>query len=683
MTNIFDSIKRPQKFINMDENVIQKFREKFMEEAYMLLDKFEKDILELEKDNENNELHQSVFRAMHTIKGISAMYGFEFISEFTHHLENIFQNIRDGKTTFNKEVSEISLISIDHIRNLLTDEKMKSQELTQTHQKLLEQIQQLSNFNPAEKQEPVIKAETKSEKLQTWYIIISTNEKMSFRGIRLANICAELGSLGEMKINRIPVLNDEENDTWGIILVTAVTKDQIFEAIMFIEDDCSLLKVADFDVFNSGGDIIAKQVYEPSILDLIENKEHLNLSATSPVQDKETDKLNPTPQSVKRISVNTIKLDNLMHLVSQLITLNTQLGEASRNNDYEKQRDYLEVLESLTKQFRDNTLEIRLVPLSDIALRFQRLIRDLSKSLEKKIEFIADGIDNELDKNTIDALVEPIMHLIRNCIDHGIEEPTIRKMAGKPETGTIRLSAHNSGNYLYITISDDGNGIDLEKVRNKAIEKGIITNGDKATDRQLYDFIFLPGFSTAKSLTEVSGRGVGMDIVKRRLADLHGSVSIESKKGEGTDFTIKIRQSMAITDTLLFKVENDFFILPVAEINVCEQIDAALLETLKHKSTLPYQNELIPFVDLRKILKIQGTYKEQVKSIVVNNGKKHLAILADSIIGEHQAVLKPLNKTYDTQTFIPSVSQLGNGKIAFLIDPGELFKQISNEKVLL
>lgn len=661
----------------MNDNIIQRFRDKFFEEANMLLDRFEKDILELEKTPGDMDLQESVFRAMHTIKGISAMYGFEFISEFTHVLENIFQNLRDGKISFSKEISEISLLSIDHIHKLLNDEKLQDNELRSEHRNLLAQVNRITSVTNTATNVVQTPAKQENNTDQTWYIIIHTSEHMYFRGINLLGICKELAALGEYQVESIPVLNSKDEDCWGIMLQTSASLDDIRDVFMFIEDDCLIFRIADRDILNAEA-VVSLENAEPSIIDLIEKNDLNKSSGEGPRTVNENDPERPgnAKNISKRISVDTGKLDNLMYLVSQLVTLNSQFSVANRDRDFQKQRDYIEMLDSLSKQFRANALEIRLVPLSDITLRFQRLIRDLSKSVGKKIEFLTEGLDTELDKSTIDSIVEPIMHIIRNCADHGIELPRERVKLGKSETGKIKLSASYSGTYIVIKIQDDGAGLDLEKVHRKAVEKGILKAADNPTEQELFDIIFIPGFSTAQSLSEVSGRGVGMDIVRRRIADLRGSVTINSKKGEGTIFTIRLSQSMAITDTLLFKVQDNYFILPVSEIESCNQINALNLDSRKHTSTIQYNDELIPYIDLRKYLKLDGEYNGQSKSIVVKNENQYMAILADKIIGEHQAVLKPLHKTYSNETIITSVSQLGDGNLAFLIDTGILNKQI-------
>jgi two-component system chemotaxis sensor kinase CheA len=317
-----------------------------------------------------------------------------------------------------------------------------------------------------------------------------------------------------------------------------------------------------------------------------------------------------------------------------------------------------------------------LVPLGDLVLRFQRLIRDLSNQLGKKVEFKTSGIETELDKNTIDQLAEPLMHIIRNCIDHGIETPENRIKNGKQEHGTISLTAYNSGNFAIISIFDDGNGIDLEKVKQKAVDKGILKPKDKPEKKEILDLIFLPGFSTAQSLTSISGRGVGMDIVKKRIVDLRGEVTLSSETGSGTTFTLKIPQSLSIIDTLLFTIEDNYFTVPISEIEVCLQFKANIIEERRHTATLPYNDHLISYIDLRHLMQIEGVYKEMTKAIIIKNENQEIALIADKIVGEHQAVLKPLGKSFRNQNYITSASQLGDGNMAFMIDTHALFNNL-------
>lgn len=663
------------------DSILHRFRDKFIEEANGLLDRLEKDLLDLENKPASKELIESAFRAMHTIKGVSGMYGFDFICEFTHHMESIYQAIREEKLQFNKEIFDITFQSVDHIRRLLSDEKLADAVNQKTHNTLIESITRI--ISAGQPIAPVVKKEEETttpreKKLNTWHILLHTNEKMFFRGISLINIFKELSDLGSYKIERVEGHTVPDSDTWNIFLTTAASEDEIKEVFLFIEDDCTIVNLVNGNLFADETDAEAVEIAETqeiSIIDYIEDsgKQKEKKPETEPEKETKTEIVIGKKQ-VKRISVDSSKLDHLMFLVSELITVNSQLTLSSRESVYDKIRPYLEKIDALSKQFRNNAIEIRLVPLSDTVLRFQRLIRDLSKQLSKKVDFVTQGTNTELDKNTIDQLTEPLMHLVRNCLDHGIESPETRIQKGKPEQGTITMSAYNSGNNVFIEISDDGSGINIEKVRNKAIDKGIIKPTDKLEKNDIFNLIFLPGFSTAQSLTEVSGRGVGMDVVKKRISDLRGEIFIDSEVGVGTTFTLKLQQSMSIVDSLLFTVDDNYFTVPISDIEICSQVSHKELEQRRHTSTLPFNNQLIPFVDLRSLLHLGGEYKENLKLIIIKNSEREIALLSDKIVGEHQAVLKPLGRSLRDQKYITSASQLGDGNMAFMIDINSLMK---------
>jgi two-component system chemotaxis sensor kinase CheA len=663
------------------ESSINRFKDKFIEEANGLLDQLENDLLELESRPEEKELIESAFRAMHTIKGAANMFGFDYISEFTHHMESVYQLIRDKKLKFNNKISEITFQSVDHIRKLLSDEKLENSLNQQKHSTLIEDISKILEIKPelAPKNSIDEPNEELSPKNSTWHILMRVTEAIFFRGINLINIFHELSSLGQYEIVRIDSLSNDTTDTWSIFLHASATETEIREVFLFIEDDCTIVNLypeennTSIELKLTGADEL--NIEEISILNYIEDSEKQKKQPDVKENLNKTEKAQLSiKQTSKRISVDSQKIDQLIFLVSELITVNSQLSITTRDSRFDSIRTYIEKVDNLSKQFRNNALDIRLVPLSDTVLRFQRLIRDLSKQLNKKINFETKGTNTELDKNTIDQLTEPLMHIIRNCIDHGIEDSATRVQKGKPETGVINMVAYNSGNNVFITISDDGCGINDEKVRQKAIDKGLIKPNDTIVKKQLYDFIFMPGFSTAQSLTEVSGRGVGMDVVKRRINDLRGEVIVDSQKDVGTTFTLKLQQSMSIIDSLLFTVGDSFFTVPISEITQCSQVNNEEIEKQKHTSTLPFNNHLIPFINVRLLLSMEGNYPDHLKTVIIKNNEKEMALLCDKIIGEHQAVLKPLGKSFRDQKFITAASQMGDGHMAFMLDTNSLFK---------
>ncbi len=669
---------------------LNKFRDKFYEEANQLLDKVEKDLLELEKMPNENELIESAFRAMHTIKGVSGMFGFDFVCEFTHCMESVFQLIKDKEIAFNREIFDLTFASLDHIRKLIADEHLADKHNQEAHSKLIQEItdilkQTKTGIVTSSSAEYEIIEPTNALQINTWHILLRTDEKLYFRGISLVGIFDELSQIGNYQIARLGYLSDNLTDAWSIILSSNASKNNISDIFLFIEDNVSITQISNKDIFedalkNGNETVISEYESEQSILDYVEKggkPKEINKEDEFKLRlfNKKSDSvLSSAKQTIKRISVDSVKLDNLMFLVSELITVNSQLLLATHGEQFVSLKPLVERVDALSKLFRNNAFEIRLVPLSDTVLRFQRLIRDLSRQLGKKIELVTQGTDTELDKNTIDQLNEPLMHIIRNCIDHGIEEPENRVKSGKPETGIIKISANQSGNYVIIVVEDDGSGIDTEKVRLKAVDKGLIKATDKPSCEEIIDFIFLPGFSTAENLSEVSGRGVGMDVVRKKLIDLRGDIMINSKEGVGTSFTLKLQQSVAIIDSLLFTVEDSFFTVPLSDIMICSQIGAEEIAKRSHTATLHFNDQLIPFVNLRKKLHIEGSYGNKIKVVVIKNNDHIIALLTDKIVGEHQAVLKPLGRSFRNQEYITSASQLGDGNLAFMIDTNKLFK---------
>lgn len=654
--------------------ILQKFKNVFLEEAQEILNSYESDLLGLEQDSFNKELVESSFRSMHTLKGISGMYGFSYINGLTHKLEHIFQAVRDKQQVFTKEIFETTFAAIDHIRKLLFDEELANESLRMAHNELLENIGRFCISESATgSAEPESAAPENSK--QIWHIKLTTSEKQFFRRINFLNIFRDLAEIGTFIIEHL-----KKSDEWNITLLTSATEDEVKGIFMFIEDDCSFslagnLNESDIEGIEKGE--LLRSENEISILEAV------SMANSKTKEEKKPDK-NTSVAAIndkKRISVTHEKLDYLMFLVSELVTVNSQIAISLKQMDFEFLESAVEKLNNLSKNFRDNALELRLVPINDLVLRFQRLIRDLSKQLGKHIDFQVHGAETELDKSTIEQLFDPLMHIIRNSIDHGIETPEERQKNGKPETGIIKLSAYHSGGKIVLKIEDDGNGVNLEKVRNKAIKLGLIGAEEQVSKKQLLDMIFIPGFSTAQSLTSVSGRGVGMDVVQKKIQELRGEVSVESVEKSGTTFTLVLHQSVSILDTLLFKVGESFFIIPFAETVICSEINLSELIDRQRTRTIPYEDHLIEYFDLRETLNLKGEYPNNVKVIVFRTDTKIAAILADYIVGEYQAVLKPIGNFLNHNNFLEAVSQLGDGTMAFMIDTREMIKAEKVRKV--
>jgi len=657
---------------------ISKFRQKFIEEANDLLRKLDADLLALEKEPLDPKKIDQVFRVMHSLKGSSGMFGFDMITEITHALENLYDEIRAGKLQLTQQIIDLTFAVGDHIRNLLLDYDCNDATNSRHHTQIKANIDFVIRHLGVKTDiaNRLAKPKTNNDGVSTFHISFKPDETIIKRCINLSITFHDLFMLGAYRIH--PPSGVNGSDYWSIFLVTSKSYDEIEDALLFVMDYCLISKVADFDIFN-------EEVLNSRDQELVEAESRLNgdvlveyegfnqMGAMSNTLQLPTISVFNPETSNRKIQVDASKLDNLMYLVSELVTARSELLLSIEETYSLRTIEAAERIDKLSKLFSDNALNIRLVSLEEMASRFQRLVRDLSKSLGKKIEFVTEGADTELDKNIIDAIAEPILHLIRNCIDHGVEMPDVRHARGKNEVGRVFLSACKLGNYVHIKIGDDGNGLDTSTILRKAIEKGFVNEGVMLTEKEIFDLIFLPGFSTATTVSEVSGRGVGMDIVWRKIKEIRGEVSIESLPQKGTTFNIKLQQTISIIDTLLVSAHSSKFAIPIEDVEICGlELHSNIIQS--QSNLIEFNQELIPYVSLNKHLLNDHTLPELVKLVIIRKQDKRYAIVADQIIGEFQAVVKPLGRTFVDQDFLSGASIYGDGSIVLLLDTEKLLK---------
>jgi len=657
---------------------ISKFRQKFIEEANDLLRKLDADLLALEKEPLDPKKIDQVFRVMHSLKGSSGMFGFDMITEITHALENLYDEIRAGKLQLTQQIIDLTFAVGDHIRNLLLDYDCSDAANSRHHTQIKANIDFVIRHLGVKTDiaNRLAKPKTNNDGVSTFHISFKPDETIIKRCINLSITFHDLFMLGAYRIH--PPTGVNGSDYWSIFLVTSKSYDEIEDALLFVMDYCLISKVADFDIFN-------EEVLDSRDQELVEAEARLNgdvlveyegfnqIGAMSNAVQLPTISVFNPEISNRKIQVDASKLDNLMYLVSELVTARSELLLSIEETYSLRTIEAAERIDKLSKLFSDNALNIRLVSLEEMASRFQRLVRDLSKSLGKKIEFVTEGVDTELDKNIIDAIAEPILHLIRNCIDHGVEMPDVRHARGKNEVGRVFLSACKLGNYVHIKIGDDGNGLDTATILRKAIEKGFVNEGVTLTEKEIFDLIFLPGFSTANVVSEVSGRGVGMDIVWRKIKEIRGEVSIESTPQQGTTFNIKLQQTISIIDTLLVSAQSSKFAIPIEDVEICGlELHSNIIQ--RQSNLIEFNQELIPYVSLNKHLLNDHTLPELVKLVIIRKQDKRYAIVADQIIGEFQAVVKPLGRTFVDQDFLSGASIYGDGSIVLLLDTEKLLK---------
>ncbi len=683
------------------------FRKKFIEEATEHINELEKALLQLERDPENKELVEKVFRIMHSLKGGGAMFGFDKISEFTHNLENVYDLVRTGQMYVSKDLLDSTLASVDHLSNLLNDEKIDLPATVEKHKELstrIENIIAMKQFSSeavkkSKEQDPDNISNSssahKEEKISTYYILFQPHESIFDNGTNPLYLLDELSGLGTCMaiphLNKIPAYNEIDPAKcyvyWEIFLVTKSDVNSITDVFIFVEDECSidihklsevnlltnkqfLTRLEELRKENNDIGINALQTFVTKITSAQSLKEKKLEERATQTLSKEN--------SISSIRVSSEKLDTLMNLVSELVTTQARLTLYAEQGGNTELIAIAENVQKLSRQLRDIAFSIVLIPIENLLTRFQRLVRDLSQELKKEVSFIAEGTDTELDKTIIENLTDPLLHILRNSLDHGIEDPATRMKLGKTRQGTILLKAFYSGANVHIQISDDGAGIDPEKIRLKALSKGLITNDAVLSQKELMDIVFLPGFSTAQNVTDVSGLGVGMDVVRRKIADIRGEVEIESKVNLGTTITIKLPLTLSIIDGLLVKIQDTFYVLPLTSVDKIYAADhTKLVNTFNNLIVLDGQQ--IPFFYLRGEFGIEDNLISSEQIVVVRYEDKRIGLAVDNVVGEYQAVLKPLGKYYKNQEIISGATILGDGTIALVIDTNKAIKYFSNQ----
>jgi len=633
---------------------------------------------------------------MHTLKGNSAMFGFSMIDQYTHQLETIYDLIRNGKMKVTDELMDLTLASVDHIRNLLDEENSKRDDVQATHKRLLARIAVViegkGQITSAKgKAEPTAEASD----YKTFYVFFQPNADILANGTNPLFLVEDFKALGDYialpNIN-LPGIKEMDSEkcytSWEIILSTKEEKDKIDEIFIFAEDSCTLEidKISDTNLLGQA-DIIKK------IKEQTANGQKIGLQRINElaVSEDKTEKnatlansrgVEPTTtlKNISNIRVSSEKLDELINLVSELVTTQAGLSLIAEKINDKELLVIAEDVEKLSRRLRDSTFGIRLIPIENMITRFQRLVRELSHELKKDIAFQTEGTEIELDKNMIEGLIDPIMHIIRNSIDHGIESPEERKKHGKSPRGIITFKAFYSGSNVYIQVADDGAGIDVNKIRKHAINKGLIQPESNLSSKEILDLIFLPGFSTSENVTNISGRGVGMDVVKRKISELRGEINLETRINEGTTITAKLPLTLSIIDGLLVQIDDAYFVIPLSSVNKCFEFKHEVL--VNAVNNLIYVNDgHIPFIYLRKEFEIDTASPELEQVVIIEYGDVRIGLTVDKVIGEYQAVLKSLGTMYKKQDIISGATILGDGTVALVVDPNKIINQFNYQNL--
>lgn len=649
----------------------------FLTEAAELLEQIEIGLLDLTHRLDDKDQIDAVFRGLHTLKGSGAMFGFDALAAFTHHCETAFDRVRKGDVPASQELVAAVLAAQDHMRALIETPHGDHEDKSST---LLSSLHAAVNGSASAPAATSPAPTTASPVDQDggdragWTIRFRLPANAMANGTNPLGLLDELRDLGECRItvdkSKLPLL-DSLNPSdihlgWTVELLTDADRAAIEDVFIFVMDEMDLaiepiLREA------KPAEIAAETVTAPAV--------EAATKATTPA-------VAPAPQAAaadhkqakaaENVRVPAERLDELMDRVGELVIAQSRLSQLADASIEIQLRAVSEDIERLSGELRDTMMVLRMMPVASLFGRFRRLVHDLSRETGKVIELETEGETTEVDKTVIDRLADPLVHLVRNSIDHGLETPDERRAAGKPEAGHVRLSARQSGGEVIITVKDDGRGINRERVRAKAESSGLIQPGASLSDQELLQLIFQPGFSTAQQITNLSGRGVGMDVVKKTVEALRGAIEVSSTPGNGSEIALRIPLTLAIIDGLLVRVGTGAYVIPLSAVEECLELSPEDDLRSRGRSFISLRDSLVPFIRLRELFNTRTQPDPFQKIVVISTGSERVGLVVDQIIGDHQTVIKSLSKLHHDVATFSGATILGDGSVALILDVAHL-----------
>ncbi len=656
----------------------------FRQEARELLEHLEQGLLDLEHDPDDADLVNAVFRALHTIKGSGAMFGFTDVAAFVHEFETAFDKVRKGLSPITPALVAVALDAKDHIHTLIETPDAADGAGESILLALRAVVGGDDSFPDAPMADAPPAAGTPLEPTGRWRVRYKLPADAMLHGTNPLLLLGEIADLGPVEVTAllddVPTLDVIDPERcylgWQVDIDHADPAPGLDDVFLFLKDGMELsivpLAVA-----------AAEPVIDPAaetILDILAEEIEAGVTpaatpgaappvarAAKPPREPRSDA--PASTSMR---VPAERLDELMDKVGELVIAQARLSQLAAQSSDSNLKTVAEELERLSSGLRDTTMGIRMVPIGSIFSRFRRLVHDLSRELDKDIEFITSGEETELDKTMIERLADPLVHLIRNSVDHGLESAEARVSAGKPVKGTVRLSAVYSGAEVTISVTDDGAGLDAERIRRKAEEQGLITPETRLAEQELYQLIFAPGFSTATEVTSLSGRGVGMDVVKRTIDGLRGKIELSTRPGEGTTMTLRLPLTLAIIEGMLIRVGTGRYSIPLSAVEECVELPAEVATHSRGRNFLDIRGTLVPFLRLRELFDIPGEPDAHQKVVIISSGDVRVGLVVDQIIGNIQTVIKQLSKLHSGLETFSGATILGDGAVALILDTSRL-----------
>lgn len=657
----------------------------FLEESKEHLGNLNEQLLNLEKNPGNLAALNEIFRAAHTLKGMSSTMGFEDLADLTHHLEDVLSDLKEGLLQPDTYVVDTLFQCLDRVQSIISQiESNGSAEYN--NQDLIAILNSIKNQNYTgdiqlieDKQKPATaQTEEPSIELDFNEYELTVMEEAACKNYQIVaiRVAVDPGSLMK-SVRAFMVFKVLEEDSEVIKSIPAVTDledgkfDETFDVVVITKTPLPVL----IDRLEHISEIRVDSSHLVNIDQLPLHRDDIDVMKSDQKTTEQVDtKRNHKIKQTVRVDID--RLDNLMNLVGELVMHKGRLGQIASNRRIVELNETIEQIDRISTDLQSVVMKVRMVPIEQVFNRFPRMVRDLAKELNKEIEFIMEGKETELDRTVIDEIGDPLIHLLRNAIDHGLESPSVRTQKGKPRIGTIILRARHEGNSVFIEVEDDGAGIQIERVKNKAVAKGIITakEAEEMTAEQAVDLLFSPGFSTAENITDVSGRGVGLDVVKSKIESLNGEIQVDSKPGQGTKFVVKLPLTLAIIQALMVAVRDEIYAIPLSTVNETTMLSSEDIRLIQNQEVIVLRGNVLPLYRLDSLLEVPGeTQSDESYVVVVHKGNKQIGLVVDRLIGQQEIVIKSLGKVLAGTPGIAGAIVAGDGNVRLILDIDTLF----------